>query len=139
MSSSRRENPDSDSEPATPTAIKLDPTEVDQFTTKVELLACYRRMAKLWLELELPTYLCRGIHEYIEMNKVLESKMIRQIILLSNDDEDFEDRQEHLIPKTFEFTRLGRVWDGLKTEVDEKHVLDFDRPASSEKRARKSE
>jgi hypothetical protein len=138
MSSSRSENPDSDSEPAMP-SIKLDQTEVEKLQTKIELLACYKKMAKLWLKLELPTYLKRGIHEYIDKNAELEANMLRQIILMSNDDEDFEDRHEYLNPKPFEFTRLGRRWDGLKREVDEKHVLDFDRPASNEKRVRKSE
>ncbi len=118
-------------------SIKLDPTEVEQLTTKVELLACYRKMAKLWLKLELPTYLKRGIHEYIDKDAELEANMLRQIILLSKDDEDFVDRHEYLNPKPFEFTRLGRLWDGLKREADEKHALDFDRPTSDEKRVRK--
>ncbi len=90
MSSSQTQNLDSDAEDAKP-EIKLDQTEAEQLTTKVELLAMYTKMARLWLRRELPTYLKRAIHEYMDKNSELEARMLRQIILMSSDDVEFED------------------------------------------------
>ena len=136
MSSSHRENPDSDSESAKP-KINLDQTEVEELQTKIELLAEYMKIAKLWKKMTLPTKLWREIHEYIDQNKELEARMIREIIRKSSDDVDFSDAG-YLTPRPFEFTRLGRMWDELKKEADAIHVLEFDHRAKH-RRVEKSE
>ena len=102
MSSSHRQNPDSDSESAKP-EIKLDQTEVEQLQTKIELLSQYMKMAKLWKRMELPTKLWREIHEYIEQNTELEARMIREINLISSDDVEFSDAML-LTPRPFDCT-----------------------------------
>ena len=136
MSSSHRQNPDSDSESAKP-EIKLDQTEVEQLQTKIELLAHYTKMAKLWKRMALPTKLWREIHEYIDQNTELEARMIREIILISSDDVEFSDATT-LTPRPFDFTRVGRMWGELKKQVDAIHVLEFDHRAKH-RRVPKSE
>ena len=90
MSSSQRENTDSDSESAKP-KINFDQTEVDELQTKIELLGEYMKIAKLWKKMTLPTKLWRDIHDYIDQNEELEARMIREIILKSSDDVEFAD------------------------------------------------
>ena len=136
MSSSQRENTDSDSESAKP-KINFDQTEAEELQTKIELLAEYMKIAKLWKKMTPPTKLWRDIHDYIDQNEELENRMIREIMMKSSEEENFSDAM-YLTPRPFEFTRLGRMWDELKKDVDAIHVLEFD-PRAKQRRVEKSE
>jgi hypothetical protein len=137
MSSSQRENSDSDSEATLPWKINLDQTEVEEIQTKVELLKEYKKIAELWKRMTVPTKLRRDIYSYIDQNEELESRMIREIIMKSNPEGQFSDEM-YLTPRPYDFTRLGRMWDDLKKAIDEIHVIEYD-GTSKKRRVEKRE
>jgi signal transduction protein with GAF and PtsI domain len=138
MSSSQRENSDSDSEATLPWKINLDQTEVEEIQTKVELLKEYKKIAELWKRMTVPTKLRRDIYIYIDENVALENRMIREIIMKTNTEGQFSDEM-YLTPRPHDFTRLGRMWDDLKKAIDEIHVIEFDEPPSKKRRVEKRE